>query len=151
MFGEVGAHSLVRLSAVVSDLPGLSLCQRRFKPVHIQVPTVGWRAGMLAPRVGERPGVNAVEAKCVDQAQHQFFGMRIVPSDGEANAPRSAGWGAARGQAGNDDVVERLDYGDAEHPCHPLAVGQTAIDLSDETVAARILIPCINNDSQRCG
>ena len=100
MFGEVGARSLVRLGAVASDLPGVSLRQRGFKPVRIQVPTVGWRAGMLPPRVGERPGVDAVEAKRVDQAQHQLFGARIVPGDGEADAPRSAGRDAARGQAG---------------------------------------------------
>ena len=50
-----------------------------------------------------------------------------------------------------DDVVERLDHGATEHPRHPLAVGQTALDLGDATVSRRVVVPRVDNDSRRCG
>jgi hypothetical protein len=45
-----------------------------------RAPTVCWRAGLLPPPDGERARVDPVEAKRVDQAQHQRFGARIVPA-----------------------------------------------------------------------
>ena len=75
----------------------VSLGQRSFEPFFIQVPAIRRSAGLLPPRVGKRTGVDAVEAKRVNESQHQVFGARIVSRNRETDAPRAASRDSARG------------------------------------------------------
>ena len=76
LFGEAGARGLVRLGPVLRDPSHFGLRQRHLQLVCAQVTAIGWSTGMLPPRVGQRTGVDAVEADRVDQVKHQAFGDR---------------------------------------------------------------------------
>lgn len=67
-------------------------------------------AGLLAPGIGERAGVQAVEAKLVPEFQHDRLGDRVVAGDRDNGTPGSSGRLAKAGQACRADGVERLDH-----------------------------------------
>ena len=78
LLDEVWACGLVSLGAVVGNFLSLSLRQCVFEASRIEIPAVGWRAGVLSPGIGERTGVNPIEPERVDQVYYHLLRTHVV-------------------------------------------------------------------------
>jgi hypothetical protein len=69
------------------------------------------RSGLLPPGLVQSSGIDAVEAKFVDQPKHDGLGLRIVACDRQGNATRGAPRLTALEQVPGIDVLNALITG----------------------------------------
>ena len=72
---------LVRRLTAACDPRCVRRGQRRLQCGPVQVHAVRGSAGLLAPGLGERAGVEAVKAQLAEQAQHHLLGGWLVAGD----------------------------------------------------------------------
>jgi hypothetical protein len=127
-------HGCVRLCVLwVSAAPVGGLLRGHVRQglpggVERQVGGVDGSAGLLPPGLGERAGLEPVEAQLVREFQHDGLGSRVVAGDRDDGTSGGPGGPAEAGQASRADGVERLNHRVAELCLHPLAFGQAGVD-----------------------
>jgi hypothetical protein len=103
---------------------------------------------LLAPGFVESTGVDRVEAKLIDQFEHDLFRRGVVAGYRQRDAARGASGLTIFKQMLRIDVVKYLDHWMSQLLLDPPALRQTGLDRFDSAITlARIIVASIDDDA----